>query len=76
MATKKLLRENMINKSSKDYVPKSEAFRCSICFDWFTGEGNECWPVKKDNHLHECCDTCNDTIIIPARINQLLGVQA
>ena len=45
----------------KDYI-------CCICGKKFRGWGNNPWPVsKKDGDL--CCDTCNATVVVPARIS-------
>lgn len=38
---------------------------CCICGREFTGWGNNPWPVKEDG---ECCDECNRTKVIPARL--------
>lgn len=38
---------------------------CCICGKKFGGYGNNPWPVKQDG---ECCDDCNFTKVIPARI--------
>lgn len=41
--------------------------RCSICGKEFVGFGNNAWPINEGR----CCDTCNDTIVIPRRIVDL-----
>lgn len=38
--------------------------KCCICGKTITGWGNNAEPVK----LGRCCDTCNATKVIPARI--------
>ena len=40
---------------------------CCICGKTFTGWGNNPWPVVKDEEA-ECCDACNATEVIPARL--------
>ena len=44
--------------------------RCCICKKKFEGWGNNPWPVKKRGR---CCDKCNDTVVIPARIIDITG---
>lgn len=41
-------------------------FKCCICGQHIKGEwGNNLFPVK---HSGECCDTCNQIVVIPARL--------
>ena len=42
--------------------------KCCICGIKFVGWGNNPWPVKDDG---ECCDVCNNTKVIPARLAQM-----
>jgi len=49
----------------KDY------YKCCICGKEERGYGNNPDPV--DSHEKKCCDDCNDTVVIPARIKQLMG---
>jgi hypothetical protein len=42
-------------------------FVCSICSDTFLGFGNNPWPVTKIAE-DRCCDNCNGTKVIPARL--------
>lgn len=44
-----------------------DAWKCCICGRKFTGWGNNAQPVKDG----KCCDTCNFTKVIPARIDAL-----
>ena len=37
--------------------------RCSICKEGYEGFGNNAYPFKG-----RCCDECNETIVIPARL--------
>lgn len=41
---------------------------CCICGKQIEGLGNNPYPVKKNG---ECCDECNLTQVIPARLKQL-----
>ena len=41
---------------------------CCICGEPFLGYGNNPWPVEEDG---ECCDVCNITVVIPARMSQM-----
>lgn len=38
---------------------------CSICKKEYTGFGNNAEPVNGGR----CCDDCNMTVVIPARLN-------
>lgn len=44
-----------------------EAHTCSICGYMYYGFGNNAEPV---NH-GRCCDTCNSTVVIPVRMNNI-----
>ena len=44
---------------------------CSICGKKFTGYGNNPYPVTKGED-DRCCDECNDTKVIPARLQALI----
>ena len=44
---------------------------CCICGKKFTGWGNNPWPVVNDPGA-ECCNDCNNTYVIPARIKMML----
>lgn len=43
---------------------------CCICGQEFTGYGNNPYPVNSDEDAR-CCDDCNDTVVIPARLGEL-----
>ena len=45
---------------------------CSICQEPYSGYGNNPEPVKPASK-GQCCDTCNHTEVIRARLLQLLG---
>lgn len=42
---------------------------CSLCGENFIGMGNNPEPLKDVEE--RCCDVCNDTKVIPARIRDL-----
>lgn len=46
------------------------AKKCCICGEKFTGWGNNPAPVKT---LGECCDACNSSVVVPARLAQFFG---
>jgi len=48
----------------------NEKHICCICGEEFEGFGNNPYPVNKDENAR-CCDICNDTVVIPARIEAL-----
>ena len=41
--------------------------KCCLCGIKFVGYGNNPYPVDK-NPEHRCCDKCNFTKVIPARM--------
>lgn len=43
---------------------------CCICGKEYTGWGNNPYPVDKREDAR-CCDVCNDTQVIPARLVEL-----
>ena len=45
---------------------------CCICGERFIGWGNNPWPVVTDEEAR-CCDECNNTRVIPARIAQMFS---
>jgi len=51
-------------------------FNCCLCRDIFEGWGNNPEPVKDDEGNYfddeeECCDSCNFTKVIPARLKRV-----
>ena len=47
-------------------------YTCCICGSVCRGWGNNPWPVVKDADA-KCCDECNGTIVIAARLEQMFG---
>ena len=47
---------------------KDQVKVCVICGKEFTGWGNNPDPVEDHG---ECCDDCNMTVVIPARLGML-----
>ena len=47
----------------------NEIWRCCLCGEYFTGFGNNPWPLK-NNENDRCCDYCNSSKVIPARIER------
>lgn len=45
-------------------------FTCVICGKKCTGWGNNPYPLYNGMN-DECCDECNDTKVVPARIDAL-----
>ena len=41
--------------------------KCSICGRKFKEWGNDPWPVRTGKN-DVCCDMCNATVVIPARL--------
>lgn len=54
-----------VKKDGIDY------WTCCLCNETFSGFGNNPEPVNNDIN-NECCDNCNDEIVIPARLSNLL----
>jgi hypothetical protein len=51
-------------------------FNCCICEDIFRGFGNNPDPIKDEegkpfDEDEECCDSCNNTKVMPERFKQL-----
>ena len=44
--------------------------KCCICGKEIEGFGNNPWPVN-NNDRERCCDDCNWTVVIPARMLNL-----
>ena len=44
--------------------------KCSLCGVTIKGFGNNPWPLAKTEQ-DKCCDDCNITEVIPARIQML-----
>ena len=45
---------------------------CCLCGQYFIGWGNNPWPLNNDPDA-VCCNECNDTRVVPARIQQMSG---
>ena len=43
---------------------------CVLCEKEISGQGNNPHPLKEKS---ECCDECNATKVIPARLEQVKG---
>jgi len=48
---------------------EAEVKVCIVCGYTYEGWGHNAQPVKDGR----CCDLCNDTEVIPARVERLLG---
>ena len=44
--------------------------KCNICKAPYNGYGNNAAPVKDGR----CCDICNQTIVIPARMQNITNI--
>lgn len=47
-------------------------FVCCLCGKTVNGWGNNPWPLNNDPKA-ECCDVCNETKVIPARLLNILN---
>ena len=57
-----------MNEEKKEVKPI-----CCLCGNECENEwGNNPFPVDTDP-MHRCCDVCNDTKVIPARIEQAMN---
>ena len=52
-------------------MPKEEEHICCICGKRFKGHGNNPEPVKKIDE-GVCCNECNETVVMRARIEQIM----
>jgi len=43
---------------------------CSICGNFFSGFGNNPWPITVGDD-DECCNHCNYSKVVPARFKQI-----
>lgn len=53
---------------------KEPMFVCCICGNVFTGFGNNPWPIAEREDAR-CCDTCNSTVVIPARLDLIAAAK-
>ncbi len=58
-----------VTQASTDRVSLAEKPKCVICGAEIEGHGNDARPVKDGR----CCDSCNMTVVVPARIAQSEG---
>lgn len=49
-------------------------YQCCICKKKQFGYGNNPWPVCEDDEL-KCCDDCNLTYVLSARLEQVRELQ-
>lgn len=59
-------------------MENEKVFVCCLCGHITTGWGNDPWPCKPEFEPEEgeeaqCCDECNSTKVIPARLRQIYG---
>ena len=54
----------------KKIVKDSKEIKCCICGRPIEGWGNNPWPVENEG---ECCDICNQNIVLPARIEMMFN---
>jgi hypothetical protein len=55
-----------------------ELTKCCICSKFFEGYGNNPDPVTDEDGKFfkeddECCSVCNNTVVIPKRMKEMLG---
>ena len=50
----------------------NEKHICCICGKEFIGWGNDPWPIANGED-DVCCDDCNYSEVIPARLEQING---
>jgi len=63
-------RENDILAAYMSVRTGRQTFYCMLCKEFYYGYGNNARPVANGR----CCDECNATKVIPARLAQLEGV--
>lgn len=52
----------------QNHIDYSNKKKCCICGKEIKGEGNDPSPVKDEG---VCCDECNDSVVLEARLAQL-----
>lgn len=57
---------------------ENDFFKCCICGEETYGWGNNPDPVTDESGKFfddeaQCCDECNDTVVIPKRLEEMLG---
>jgi hypothetical protein len=52
---------------------KTKKFRCCLCGGKFEGFGNNPFPLRENGR---CCDGCNATQVIPARLERHYALKA
>ena len=57
----------------KDIQEEKGSKICSICKSKFWGFGNNPQPFYNLKVEDRCCDSCNETIVIPRRTRELRG---
>jgi hypothetical protein len=70
----RLLREFITKGAAKDFVKRCkelDARLCTVCGTPYEGAGHNANPVSDGR----CCSTCNDTLVIPARIPKRIQVR-
>ena len=70
----RLVVDTTSNISDNTYIIKyKERFKmkCKICNTTIFGHGHNAQPVTNGR----CCDVCNDTKVLPARMKLMLGVR-
>ena len=50
----------------------SKIYQCCFCQDYFKGYGHNPQPVNMEEGAR-CCDFCNSTVVIPARMSKIYG---
>ena len=60
-------------RKEKYYTTKAESlkFTCCLCGAECTGWGNNPYPCEPKFGGDRCCDECNSTKVIPARLRAL-----
>ena len=56
--------------TGEENTAKQDIWRCVICYEHYTGWGNNPHPVK---NYGECCNDCNTNAVIPARLGQIIN---
>ena len=56
--------------TGEENTAKEEIWRCVICYEHFTGFGNNPDPIK---NYGDCCDACNTNKVIPERMRQIIN---
>ena len=64
---------NTMTRYSSEHIPK--VGQCCLCQQPYEQYGNNPWPLVPDDDISRCCNDCNITKVVPARLLSIFNVQ-